>query len=188
MGETVVDIQTISIVLASASVIAGVVYYAFQIRHQTRIRKTDLVIKLYSTINTNEFLDAARKVASLQIKDYEDYVKQYGSLLSESPMHKAFGTISNFYELIGVLLYRNHIDINLVYDVIGSRMIKMMYDKLRPLVQGARKEFDEPSAYAGFEYLHNELLRKEPQLRKTWAKASLPSVSNSNSSNQSSRC
>jgi len=168
-----VDIQTVSIMLASASVIAGVVYYALQIRHQTRIRKTDFVMKLYSMINADEFLDAVRKVASLQIKDYEDYVKQYGSVLSESPMHKAFSTTCNFYETIGTLLLRNQIDINLVYDVIGSRIIKMMFEKLKPIVYGARKEFDEPSAYAGFEYLHNELLRKEPQLRKTWEKALL---------------
>ena len=178
-----VDIQTVSIMLASASVIAGVVYYAFQIRHQTRIRKTDLVIKLYSTANANEFLDAIRKVASLQTKDYADYVKQYGSLLSESLMHRAVFTVSGFYDFVGILLYRNHIDINLVYDVIGSRTIKMTYEKLKPIVQGARKEFDEPIIYAGFEYLCNELLRKEPQLRKTWEKAFLPSVSNSNSSN-----
>jgi hypothetical protein len=183
-----VDIQTISIMLASASVIGGVVYYALQIRHQTRIRKTDLVIKLYSTVNTSEFLDAIRKVASLQTKDYEDYVKQYGSLFSESPMHNTVLTVSGFYDFVGILLYRNHIDINLVYDVIGSRTIKMMYEKLKPIVHGARKEFDEPILFAGFEYLHNELLRKEPQLRKTWAKASLPSVSNSDSSNHSSRC
>jgi hypothetical protein len=32
--------------LASASVIAGVVYYAFQIRHQTITRQTDLVWRI----------------------------------------------------------------------------------------------------------------------------------------------
>jgi len=36
----VIDIQTISIMLASASVIAGVVYYALQLRHQSKMRQT----------------------------------------------------------------------------------------------------------------------------------------------------
>jgi len=31
-----VDIQTVSIVIASASVVAGVIYYAFQIRHRPK--------------------------------------------------------------------------------------------------------------------------------------------------------
>jgi len=32
-----VDIQTASITVASASVVAGVIYYALQIRHQNRV-------------------------------------------------------------------------------------------------------------------------------------------------------
>jgi len=35
----VVDIQTVSIAIASASVVAGVVYYALQLRHQARTRQ-----------------------------------------------------------------------------------------------------------------------------------------------------
>jgi hypothetical protein len=68
-----VDIQTVSIVIASASVVAGIVYYAFQVRHQTRIRKTDLIIRLYSRLHSNEFDDAYPKIMSLEFKDYEDF-------------------------------------------------------------------------------------------------------------------
>jgi len=168
-----VDITEISAIIATAGVLVGVVYYTMEIKHQTGIRKTDLVIKLYSMVNSNEFLDAMRKVTSLKIKDYEDYVKQYGSLFSESPMHDAFTVIGGFYDFVGILLYRNLIDINLVYDVIGSRSIQMNYGKLKPIVLGVRKDIGEPLALVGFEYLHNELLRREPQLRKSWMKAFL---------------
>jgi hypothetical protein len=41
-----VDIKTVSIAVASASVILGAIYYIWQIRHQSRIRQTDLVIRL----------------------------------------------------------------------------------------------------------------------------------------------
>jgi hypothetical protein len=68
----VVDIQTVSIVIASASVVAGVVYYALQLGHQTKIRQTDLVMRLYSTYGSNEFREALIKVMNLQFKDYED--------------------------------------------------------------------------------------------------------------------
>jgi hypothetical protein len=53
-----VDIQTISIATASASVVIGVVYYILQIRHQTKTRQTDLVMKLYSQFNSIEFARA----------------------------------------------------------------------------------------------------------------------------------
>ena len=51
-----VDIQTVSIAIASASVVAGVVYYALQLRHQAKARQdmvkarhADVFMRLYST-------------------------------------------------------------------------------------------------------------------------------------------
>jgi hypothetical protein len=182
-----VDIQTVSIAIASAGVLIAAIYYVLQIRHQTRIRKTDLVIRLYSTFSSNEFQEARRTILSSKFKDYEDFIQKYGSVFSETPMNKAVGRVAQFYDLVGVLLYRKHIDLSLVYDVVGTRVIKMVYEKLRPFMVGVRREFDEPGAYVGFEYLYDELMRKEPDLRKTWGKYLSQPVSDIKSSNQSSR-
>jgi hypothetical protein len=65
----VVDIQTVSIMLASASVVAGIVYYAFQLRHQSKIRQTDLIMRLCSTWASKELSDATLKVWNLEFKD-----------------------------------------------------------------------------------------------------------------------
>ena len=80
---TMVDIQTVSIGIASASVVAGVLYYAFQLRHQTRTRQTDLVMRLYATFSSNEFQDAWAKVRSQankfeSIDDIYDFDKEVG--------------------------------------------------------------------------------------------------------------
>ena len=186
----VVDIPTISIATASAGVFAAAIYYILQLRHQTRIRKTDLIIRLYSRLHSSEFDDAYPKIMSLEFKDYEDFVKKYGRRHSgKSPeIEKAYSTVCGFFELVGTLLYRKHIDLGLVYDVFGIAMIKEIYEKTKPLRVGIRRELNDPNYGAGFEYLYNELLRKEPQLRKTLPKAFLQTVSISNSSNQSSRC
>jgi len=165
-----VDIQTVSIAIASGSVVLAAIYYILQLRHQITIRKTDLLIRLYSTMSSSEFLDAEWKILSLQVKDYQDYVRQYGSLFSENPMHKALALVASFYELLGNLLLRKLVDIGSVYDVMGSNTPKMLYEKIKPVVLGARRETNEPFAFAGFEYLCDELVRKEPQLRNTWAK------------------
>jgi hypothetical protein len=170
-----VDIQTVSIAIASAGVFLAAIYYVLQIRHQTRIRKTDLYMRLYSTGTSNEFWDAFWKVISLQVKDYQDYVKQYGSILTENPMNRAFFTIATYYELVGTLLYRKLIDLVSVYDVWGSSSPIMLYEKIKPLVLGVRREFGEPASFLGFEYLCDELKTKEPQLKKAirkWLKDS----------------
>jgi hypothetical protein len=117
-------------------------------------------------------------------------VKRYGRRHSgKSPeIDKAISTVNGFFELVGTLLYRKHIDIGLVYDSFGGSMIKETWEKTKPLVAGIRRELNEPFGGAGFEYLYSEIMRKEPQLRKTWAKAILLTVPDSNSPNQSSRC
>jgi hypothetical protein len=184
-----VDIQTVSIAVASASVVVGVVYYALQIRHQTRIRKTDLVIRLYSKVQSNEYLDAMRAVMNLQFKDYEEFVKKYGPSYSQTnpEINKSLAKVCGFFEMVGTLLYRKHIDLGLVYDVFGISMIKRVYEKTKPLAVGTRRETNDPVQGAGFDYLYNEIMRKEPQLRKTWAKASLSTVSDFNLPNKASR-
>jgi hypothetical protein len=183
-----VDITEISAMVTAAGVLVGVVYYILEIKHQTRIRKTDLIIRLYSRLHSNEFEDAYPKIMSLQFKDYEDFVKKYGPRHSgKSPeIDKAIATVCGFFELVGTLLYRKHIDLGLVYDSFGVSMIKEVWEKMKSLTVGRRREGNEEVGM-GFEYLYDELLRKEPQLRKTWAKASLPTVSDSNSLNESSR-
>lgn len=160
-----VDIQTVSVMLASASVIAGVVYYALQIRHQTRMRKTDLLMRIYSTGTSIEFMDAFWKVSSLQVKDYQDYVKQYGPLFKmDNPMNRALFTVASYYELVGILLYRKLIDLVTVYDVWGSGNPIALYEKIKPVLLGVRKR--NPDALVAFEYLCVELKRREPELKK----------------------
>jgi hypothetical protein len=97
------DIPSISAIVAAAGVLVGVVYYIMDMRHQTKIRKTDLLTRLYtSTFTSNEFMDAFWKVMSLQVKDYQDYVRQYGSLNeTDNPMNRAFYMIVGYYELVG---------------------------------------------------------------------------------------
>jgi hypothetical protein len=162
------DVQTVSIVIASAGVLVGVVYYILDMRNQTRMRRTDMLTRLYSTSTNNEFMDAFWKVMSLQAKDYQDYVKQYGSLAqTDNPMNRAFFMIATFYELVGVLLLRKLIDLVTVYDVWGSTSPIMLFEKIKPMVLGLRREFNEPAIFLGFEYLCVELKREEPRLKKT---------------------
>jgi len=59
-----VDIQTISIAIASASVVAGIIYYSLQIRQQTKTRQTDLVIRLYTAFGGKEMRGAWEKITT----------------------------------------------------------------------------------------------------------------------------
>ena len=172
----VVDVQTVSIMLASASVMAGVIYYALQIRHQShmiqqqnKMRQTDLVVRLYSAFISKEFLDASTKLLALEFKDYEDYVNKYGPILSvgkyglafnDTPELRGLLIVDNFFQEVGILLHRGFIDAGLVTDIFTYR-VELLWKKAEPIIQGVRKESNQPEMGKWFEYLYNEMKKRE---------------------------
>jgi hypothetical protein len=185
----VVDIQTISIAIASTGVLIAAIYYIFQIRYQTKIRKTDLVIRLYNTYSSKEFNDAWCDFMGLQFKNYSEYREKYGSRFSKDmrEIGKSVSIVIGFFELVGVLLYRKHIDLVMVNDIFSPLEVKELYEKWKPVILEGRKTHNLPIEFGGLEHLYNELLSKQSQLNKTWAKAHLQTVSDSNLPNESSR-
>ena len=77
-------LQTISIAIASAGVFVAAVYYIFQLRHQSKVRETDITFRLYSQVCTKEFQDATHRFMSAEYKDYNDFVKRYGDVFLKS--------------------------------------------------------------------------------------------------------
>jgi len=160
-----VDISTVSVVVAAASVVAGVIYYSFQLRHQTKMRQTDLVMRLYSTYSSKEFWEAMTKFMMMEFEDFNDYKKKYAPTgFPEKPEAIAFATVSVFFNGIGILLYMKLIDINLVARLFPTAPI-YTWEKMKPLVEGWRKE-KGPHLYAEYEYLYNEVKKREQQPTK----------------------
>ena len=163
------SIADISAIVAATGVLVGMVYYVWLMRHQTKIMRTDALVRLYSTTNSEEVLESFWKVSSIKVEDYEDYVRQYGSPFSgdeSAPVHKALMKVIGIYDLIGTLLYKRLIDLDLIYTVVGIESTKALHRSLHPVILGIRKDSNEPGAYAGFDYLVGELTRKESQLKR----------------------
>jgi len=161
-----VDIQTLqtaSILIASAGVFAGAVYYILQIRHQTRTRQTDLVMRLYATFSSNEFQDAWEKVrarASVfdSIDDIYDFDKKVGL--------REVNQVCLFFEGIGILLQRKLVDTIMIEDLFGGAIARA-WEKVKNGVVKARQQLNDPTIYYYFEYLYNEIKKREQKLQAT---------------------
>ena len=142
-----VDIQTISIVFASASVVAGVIYYALQIRNQNKMRQTDLTMRLYQQLESKEFMNYWAQAITREEKDYNEYVKKQGvvELLQ----------VSTYFEGVGILLHRKLLDIDMAIDLFGEP-IKIIWEKNEPIL----KEMHSDKCF-WFEYLYNEIKKRE---------------------------
>jgi hypothetical protein len=162
----VVDIQTVSIAVASAGVFLAAIYYIFQIRHQTKLRQTDLIMRLYSTLGSKEFVENDPKIFNQEFKDLEGFMHKYGSFskFMESPDYAPFMMDSMFFEGVGILLYRKLVDIELVDDLLSSPIITI-WEKMLPMTKALREYFNRPQMGEWFEYLYNEMKKREQTLK-----------------------
>jgi hypothetical protein len=153
-----VDIQTISIAVASASVTLAAIYYVWQVTHQNKIRQTDLVIRLSDFGTRKEFLEACTDVFETEFKDYDDFVRKYGAFFSKKPIPMSFFIVANFMERVGVLLKNKLLDVSLVSQLMT---VTDFWEKMKPVIKGIRKEENNPGYYAYFEYLYDEMKKRE---------------------------
>jgi hypothetical protein len=169
----VVDIlllQTISVAIASAGVFAAAVYYIIQIRHQTKVRETDLAIRMnpWMAVSGGDLTDVIAQVWSLEFKDYNDFIKKYGPFTLRKPEQKAIQTLLNYFEGVGLLLKRELMDIDFAWDLWGNSYF-LIWEKLKPLVDGLRKQYGMPEAWGFFEYLYNETKKRGQRLQQSKA-------------------
>jgi hypothetical protein len=148
-------LQTISIAIASAGVFLAATYYVLQIRHQTKLRQTDLVMRLYSTFGSKEFQDAWTRIDSTEFKNYDEYVKKYGA--------GDYVQCATFFEGVGVLLQKKLIDIKLV-EALFSVPLKLMYEGMKPIIEANSEQFHQ-RVFEHFEYLYNEVKKREQKLQ-----------------------
>jgi hypothetical protein len=144
-----VDIQTISIAIASASVVAGVIYYAFQIRQQTKIRQVDFIMRMPSTFLSKEVMQTLATVRKTEFENYDDFEEKIGVEARQ---------VADFGENLGLLVKRKLVDISLVAD---RYEVKGVYEKLKPWVEETRKRANNSRLYEWFEYLYNEMKKRE---------------------------
>jgi len=163
-----VDITEISAMVAAAGVMVGVVYYILDMRHQSKVRETDVIIRMNPSFNLSliEWQQASFKVANLQFKDYDDFVRKYGSISTQTPTIMAIHTVANFYEGIGFLLKRNLVGIDYVSDCYGPSVV-LVWEKLKPVIEGSRKQYNIPTAYGPFEYLYNKIKKRERKFQQS---------------------
>jgi hypothetical protein len=63
-----VDISAVSTVVATASVVVGVILALLELRHLARTRRTDVIMKIYERFGTREMIEAITKVGGAKFE------------------------------------------------------------------------------------------------------------------------
>jgi hypothetical protein len=152
-----VDITEISAVVAAAGVLVGVVYYILDMRNQARQRQTNLVMSLYSQFNSLEFQRIWHDILNREAENYDDYQKKYG--------WTELTAVGMFFEGIGILLKRKLIDMELIDDMF-TMPVNDTWLKMKDIVIEIRKIRNRPTILEWFEYLYNEMKKREQKLQQ----------------------
>jgi len=153
----VLDIPSISAVVAAVGVLVGVTLAYLEVRSLVETRRTDLAISLYRDFGSKDYQEAWQTVIASEYKDYNGYVEKYG-------LDEAYQVVM-FFEGIGTLLHMKLIDIVLVQHLISGAIVAT-WERMRPMIDGHRKQVNQPQFCEWFEYLYNEM-KKRPGLQQT---------------------
>jgi hypothetical protein len=158
----VVDIQTVSIAIASAGVLAGVIYYILEIRHQSRLRQTESVIRLspFFNMNAQEMQEAITQICSIEYKNYDDYLERY----SGKPENTMLKILGNYFEGIGILVSKKLVDADIVYNFWGD-IIQSSWEKIKPLIADMRKDSGDRNTFVFWEHLYDEMKKRKQRLQ-----------------------
>jgi hypothetical protein len=159
-----VDIQAFSIAIASAGVLAGVIYYILEIRHQSRLRQTESVIRLspFFNMNAREMQEAITQVCSIEYENYDDYLERY----SGKPENTMLKILGNYFEGIGILVSKKLVEADIVYNFWGD-IIQSSWEKIKPLIADMRKDSGDLNMFVFWEYLHDEMKKRKQRLQPT---------------------
>lgn len=158
------DIPSISAIMAAVGVLIGVVFTMLQLRDLVKTRHSDLFMCLYSTWGSEDINKAHRKFLALKFKDYDDFVKKYGPIAGSEEAESSqiwcdIDRIGWFFNQMGFLVKEKLVHIKLVDELLGYWVIKV-WETMKPLVYGWRKQYNMPESYQWFEYLYNEVRKR----------------------------
>jgi hypothetical protein len=142
------DITAIATIVTTISVLIGVIFTILELRHLSRTRRTEIIMKIYDRFSSREVVEDINKVGNATFDNLQDYGKKYG--------FTEFLEVAVIFEGLGVLLEQKLIDIKMVDRLFGSTLV-LLWAKLQPLVYGMRKNTNEPFFFSHYEYLINRL-------------------------------
>jgi hypothetical protein len=152
------DITSISAIVAAIGVLVGVTLTYLEVRTLRRQRETDietrqahLFMQIYSHFYTEDFLSDENEILfHWAWKDFEDFWQKYGPETNIDAFNK-FDSMGTYFRGVGVLVKRKLISLSLVDELMGTS-VRLHWEKSGPVIKEIRSRY-WPGAFEWFEYL-----------------------------------
>jgi len=150
-----IELSTIRDLVAIFGVIAGFTYYVLTVRHQNSSRKAQLFMEMYRDFKRPDVQKAFHDIVNVwQWESFEDFQEKYGT--SNWDEHNKYMLVYSIYEGLGVLIYRELIDVKMIDELMRSYVTRF-WEKIGPIMVEVRTRHDVPLVAEWTEYLYKEV-------------------------------
>ncbi|MHA2380833.1 MAG: DUF4760 domain-containing protein [Candidatus Thorarchaeota archaeon] len=164
-----INLEQIVYIIPILGLTASIFYYAMVLRNQNKTRQAQLLMNLYEAYRSPELRTRINTVINQEWKDPDDFWKRYGQDTNPEAWTN-WQSVAGFFHGIGVLLKKGLIDISLVEELLAN-IVLVSWVRMEPIVREFRDTWsfkfegrgrsERHKMYSGFEYLYNELLKRE---------------------------
>jgi hypothetical protein len=158
-----IDVQTILTYLTLISVPIGVTYHIVTLYNSRKnqqltleTRQAQLFMNIFNNFSSKEYQKDLENIMSWQYTDYDDFFAKYGPDVNPDD-HAIWDHNLQWMEGLGVMVKRNLIDPNLVYDIMYGTIISF-YEKFEPIILRF-KEQGGTHILQDLTYIHDEMKR-----------------------------
>jgi hypothetical protein len=174
-----VTIEQVIYVIPILGLTASIFYYAIVIRNQNKTRQAQLFMDIYETYRSPEFRRQWTLILQQEWTDIDDFMEKYG-LDTNPEAWSDWMSVASFFHGIGILVKKGLLQPSLLDEFIAPNVF-MAWILMGPIVKGFKEYVMNPSyrsryrdiegqgyskifdAWSGFEYLYDELKRREQQ-------------------------
>jgi len=159
------DLLELAALMQAAGIIVGIVIALLQLRDLGKTRKADLLMELYATFRNKEHNRDYMEVLQSSSKDIDDWIEIRAGrpTVKNLEAYSMWLSVALYFEGVGVLLYRKMIDIALVDDLLSSEIL-LLWENIEPAVKKMRAGINRPQLFEYFEYLYEQIKRREQKL------------------------
>ncbi|SRR5581483_1926038 len=149
-----VTIEVIANIALTLSVIVALIFGIAQVRTAERDRRERLTLETLRVFNTREF---AEIIHFMQVLDMPKTREAFTALPDEQQVILIQG--SQQMESLGMLVYENAIDLDLVDKTIGS-FVSLTWEKYKPMFEDMREKIPDPYLGEYFQWLAERVDQK----------------------------
>jgi hypothetical protein len=154
-----IDLQTLSVMVAATGVTLAAVYYISKLRIDIKTRQAQLFMQLYNRLNEGEFCENYGKVVfRYEWEDFHDWKNKYHPEVDLNAWIP-WVSVARFFLGIGTLVKRKMIDVDLVADIMGGPVM-WTWEKMSPIVKELKVDLKRPQLWNDFEYLYKEIKKQ----------------------------